>query len=315
MDDLVKQGHPYRRLLSIVPFDELCRPLEGLYSRRGRGGYAASTMFKALLLQWLEDLSDRELERYLEENVAAKLFCGFELGDETPDHSTFRVMRDRIGVQGLAGLFNRVREAFRSAGLVREVFTFVDATHLISKANMWRERDRMVEQGEARLDNETVGRLAVDRQARFGRKGRLKWYGYKLHAGVDMSHGLITRVAATPANVEDEKAARHVLPRHGMVFADKAFCVGQAASAMRRRGLHSGAILRAKMRGKDFDKDRWLNSVRMPYESTFSKFEKWARYRGTTKCQFQAFMQAFAHNMKRLLAIDASPLVLGPHCA
>jgi IS5 family transposase len=315
VSDLVKETHPYRRLLSMVPFEELCKPLEGLYSRRGRSGYAASTMFKALLLQWMEDLSDRELERYLEENVAAKFFCGFELGDETPDHSSFRVMRGRIGTQGLAELFNRVRDALKVAGLVREVFTFVDATHLISKLDMWKERDRLIGEGEAKLNNETVGKVAVDPQARFGKKGRLRWYGYKIHAGVDMSHGFIARVAVTPANVEDEKAMRHVLPRQGMVLADKAYCVGQAIGAMRRRGLHSGAILRKKMKAKNPDKDRWLNSVRMPYEGTFSKFQKRARYRGTTKCQFQAFMQALAHNMKRLVAIDALPLVFRPHCA
>ena len=55
---------------------------------------------------------------------------------------------------------------------------------------------------------------------------------------------MLSAIAATPANVEDEKGALHVLPRGGMVFADKAYCVGVAAMQMKRRGLHSGAILR-----------------------------------------------------------------------
>lgn len=308
-------GHPYRTLLALVPFEELCAPLKSRYSRLGRGGYPAQTLFKALLLQWMEDLSDRELERFLAENLAGKLFCGFELGDPTPDHSTFRTMRDRIGTQGLALLFNRVRQSLKEAGLIREVFTFVDATHLISKMDLWRERDRIIEEGQDKLSNLNVAKVASDPEARFGRKGGQKWYGYKLHAGVDMSHGLIVKVAATPANVEDEKGARHVLPRQGMVFGDKAYCTGDAARQMRRRGLHSGAILRRDMRGKNPDKDHWLCSVRMPYESVFSKFEKRARYRGVAKCQFQAFMQAFAHNMKRLVRIGAPPLILMPRCA
>jgi IS5 family transposase len=143
----------------------------------------------------------------------------------------------------------------------------------------------------------------------------MKWFGYKIHAGIDMAHGLISRVAATPANVEDNAGARHVLPRQGMVFADKAYSVGGAQREMRRRGLHSGAILRNQMKAKNPDKDRWLAGVRMPYESTFARFEKRARYRGLAKCQFQAFMQAFSHNFKRLLAIGAAPLILRPDCA
>lgn len=313
--DLVKPEHPYRRLLAMVDFEGLCSPLQSKYGVRGRAGYPVAGLFKALLLQWMEDLSDRELERYLEENVAGKFFCGFELGDPTPDHSTFGVMRERIGTHGLAKLFNRVRDQLKAQGLVREVFTFVDATQLISKMSLWRERDRLIEDGESKLSNTTVGKVATDPEARFGRKGRSKWYGFKIHAGVDMSHGLITRVAVTPANVEDQQGAVHVLPREGMVFGDKAYGVGKAGLAIRFRGLHSGAVLKEDMKAKDRDKDRWLNSVRMPYEGTFSKFEKRARYRGTVKCQFQAFMQALSHNLKRLLVIDAPPLVFRPQCA
>ena len=42
--------------------------------------------FKCLLLQFFEDLSDRELERYLNENNAGKWFCEFGLSEPTPDH-------------------------------------------------------------------------------------------------------------------------------------------------------------------------------------------------------------------------------------
>lgn len=312
VDGLVREDHPYRRLLRIVPFEALCAPFRARYAPTGRAGYPAEAMLKALLLQWMEDLSDRELERFLRENLAGKLFCGFELGDETPDHSAFCLARARLGTERLAGLFNSLRDALRDAGLVREVFTFVDATQLTSKLSLWQERDRLVEKGEARLTNETVAQVAADPEARFGRKGGTRWYGYKVHAGVDMSQGLVTRVAVTPANVEDTKGARHVLPRSGMVFGDKAYGVGESAREMRRRGLHSGAILKDSMRGKDRDKDRWLTSVRMPYEGTFARLSKRARYRGLVKCQFQAFMSALAHNLKRLVALDAAPLALRP---
>ena len=45
----------------------------------------------------MEDISDRELERYLQENNAAKWFCDFSLTEKTPDHSVFSRIRKRIG--------------------------------------------------------------------------------------------------------------------------------------------------------------------------------------------------------------------------
>ena len=315
VSDLVSENHPYRQLLSIVPFEELCVGLGKFYSATGRKGYPPVTMFKALLLQWMEDLSDRELERFLQENLAGKFFCGFELGDATPDHSSFEVMRERIGTSGLADLFNDVRAALVRVGLIREVFTFVDATQLISKVNLWKERDRAIGLGEEKLSNQNISKVAVDKDARMGKKSDKRWFGYKIHVSVDMSQGLITKVAVTPANVEDTKGAKHVMPRQGMVFGDKAYGVGDSARQMKRRGVHSGAVLKNDMKAKNPDKDRWLTSVRMPYESTFSKFEKRARYRGVRKCQFQAFMQALSLNCKRLLVIEAPPLILGPKYA
>ncbi len=90
----------------------------------------------------MEDLSDRELERYLDENIAAKLFCGFELTEDTPDYSTFSLVRKRLGTEGIGDLYKSVNQSLKSAGLVREVFTFVDATQLISKISLWEERDK-----------------------------------------------------------------------------------------------------------------------------------------------------------------------------
>ena len=43
-----------------------------------------------LLLQFMEDLSDREFERFIAENTAGKWFCDFDLIEKTPDFMTIR---------------------------------------------------------------------------------------------------------------------------------------------------------------------------------------------------------------------------------
>lgn len=43
----------------------------------GRAGYKVNACPKMLILQFMEDLGDRELARFLAENTATKLFCDF----------------------------------------------------------------------------------------------------------------------------------------------------------------------------------------------------------------------------------------------
>ncbi len=134
VDELVRKNHPYRKLLSIVDFGSLTRGLQSLLCRKhGRPGYNLESGFKALILQWMEDLSDRELERYLQENTAGKLFCSFSLSEKTPDHSYFCELRRRVGTEKLAKLFNKFGDKLMEKGLVSNAFTFVDASKMISK--------------------------------------------------------------------------------------------------------------------------------------------------------------------------------------
>ena len=85
IEDLVRRDHPYRKMLELVDFRGLLNPVAGLYHKKwGRPGYGVERGFKALMLQWMEDLSDRELERFLQENTSAKMFCDFSLTEKTP---------------------------------------------------------------------------------------------------------------------------------------------------------------------------------------------------------------------------------------
>jgi len=87
-----------------------------------------------------------------------------------------------------------LRNQLKTQGYVSEVFTFVDATHLISKATLWKERDKVIEAKLEKLNNQTVTYFAADKDARFGAKSKNKfWFGYKKHVLVDMQSGLINQ--------------------------------------------------------------------------------------------------------------------------
>ena len=63
-------------------------------------------------------------------------------------------------------MFSLVREGLKQAGLIREVFTFVDASHLVSKLSTWSDRDKAIEKGLETFNNETANKVAADKQAR-----------------------------------------------------------------------------------------------------------------------------------------------------
>ena len=115
----------------------------------------------------MEDLRDQRMQRYLSENLAAKWFCELGLDQPTPDHSYFGDFRKRIVSQGPMDIFAQVRESLKAMGLVREVFTFVGVSMLISKLTTWDERDKAVKAGLERFNNETASQVALDPQAHF----------------------------------------------------------------------------------------------------------------------------------------------------
>ena len=272
-------------------------------------GFGILRLFKCLLLQFMEYLSDRELERFLKENNAGKWFCEFSLTEASPTHTIFTRARERIGTERLAMIFNELRDQLKAQGYINEVFSFVDASQLISKAALWKERDKAIKKKYDKLNNEISPKVAHDKQARIGCKGKDKyWYGYKKHVCVDMQSGFINKIAITPANTTDAQGLKHVCPEQGAIFADKAYCVKPATEVAARKECHLAAIKKNNMKGKDKDKDHWYSKMRAPYERVFSQQNKRVRYCGIMKNQFTAFMEGICFNLKRLVILKPSGL-------
>jgi len=313
--DLTEQvkGHKLCKIQETVDLSSLVYRLKDLETDIGRHGYGLDVGLKALFLQFFYDLSDRQLEERLRYDLGFKWFCGFTAFEQTPDHSYFGRFRERVGTKRIGKLFKAIVNKAKEKHLIRGVFHFVDATSIITKNTTWAERDKAIKEGEEALNNANIKKYSADPQARFGCKGKSKfWFGYKGHIGVDMGSGLIQTAALTPANISDQAGFKFICPREGqMVFGDKSYCLKPAQIVMKARGAISAAILKHNMIGKNKDLDRWRSSVRAPFEGVFSKCEKRARYRGQAKVQFQFFMDAIVHNVKRLVAINAPPLFVG----
>ena len=247
----------------------------------------------------------------MKENNAGKWFCDFDITARTPNFSLFSKIRKKIGTKNLSKIFQNLRDQLKSKGYINEVFNFVDASHLISKANLWKERDKAIKARYEKLNNETLPKVANDKEARIGCKGKDKyWYGYKKHVSVDMQSGLINKVAITPANISDSKGFKHICPYQGIVYADKGYCSKSTENIAKYNNCHLAAIKKNNMKIKNKDLDKWRIKIRFPYERVFSQQRKRTRYLGVVKNQFSAFMEAICFNLKRLVVLDTGGLYL-----
>ena len=121
LDDIVEKKHAYRACDRLVDFHALAKPMHARYSDLGRREIGAERGLRMLILQFVEDRSDREMERFIRENVAARRFCGFAVNESTPDRSCFGAFRKRLGTEGLMEIFDVMRTAMKEAGLIREI--------------------------------------------------------------------------------------------------------------------------------------------------------------------------------------------------
>ena len=95
-----------------------------------------------------------------------------------------------------------------------------------------------------------------------------------------------------------------LFPENGAVYVDKGYCDKNAKKATAKRNLYLASIKKNNMKGKNKDLDKWYTKLRSPYERVFSKTNHRVRYQGIAKSQFTAFMEAMAHNFKRVVVFN-----------
>ena len=307
LEKLVKEDNVFRKINDLVNFYDIVSPYYSLYSGIGVKGIDIVKGFKCLLVQFWEDLSDREMEKALECNIAIKWFCGFGLLEETPDHSYFGKLRKRLGTKNVADIFNKVNQVLSDKGYFGNIFKFIDATSIITKTALWEERDKAIKDGEEKLNNLVINKYTADKQAKWGAKSKNKiWFGYKLHGSVDMRFGLIDKLAITPANILDPQALQNICPENQMIFMDKLYDTKKVNLILKAKNCASGIIRKNNNKTKNRDLDKYRSKTRMPFECTFSKIRKRAKFRGQAKVTMQYFFEALCHNLKK--GITAKPL-------
>ena len=94
---LIPENHLLRKINQMISFNFIYDLVAPYYPTNGRPSVDPVSMFKMLLVGYLYGVkSERRLVQEVQLNIAYRWFCGFELTDKIPDHSTLKIAVESI---------------------------------------------------------------------------------------------------------------------------------------------------------------------------------------------------------------------------
>jgi IS5 family transposase len=313
----------------VINFTKIERKLKKKYSPKARldgaPAYPPIQLFKILLLQQWYNLSDYEVEELLIVRLDFIKFVGLSMDGEIPDHSTICRFRNKLLELNLYDkLFNEINNQLEDIGILVKSGVLVDATIVESSRRPRKTVKVMAEdRNEEELSEEssqTEIEYSSDTEAKWLKKGKKAYYGYKVHASVDSKDGFITGGHVTSANKSDTSEFKQVVEESNVesgmyVLADKGYDSKSNKEYLRARNIKDGIMEKAQKNKKLSEESKIRNSViskvRYKIERTFGTLKQHynfrrARYVGRRKVELEFFLKAMAHNIKKAVLLCAS---------
>jgi IS5 family transposase len=219
------------------------------YSDGAKGGRPPCDpvmMFKVLVIQAHNNLSDERTEFLINDRLSFMRFLGLSLGDRVPDATTIWLFREKLTRAGaIEKLFDRFDQTVRAAGYIPMSGQIVDASLVAAP----RQRPTDAEKADlkaGRIPQEWQNKPAKLRQKDRDAGWTVKFtkakpkadgtaqvdiavpaFGYQSHIAIDRRHGLIRRWAVTDAAAYAGRMLRDGLldktNTAGDVWADTAY--------------------------------------------------------------------------------------------
>lgn len=301
-------------------------------AKGGRPPFDPVMMFKILVIQAQNDLSDDRAEFLINDRLSFMRFLGLGLTDKVPDAKTIWSFRERLTKAGaIEALFTRFDRAIREAGYVPMAGQIVDAS-LVSAP-----RQRNTEAEKADIKAGRVPQAWADKPAKLRQKDcDARWtlvfgkarmredgtkhadiaipvFGYKSHAGIDRRHGFIRRWDVTDASRHDGRMLRRGLldktNTGSTVWADSAYRSKANETFMEKHGFRS-QVHHRKPRGRPMAPNirrgnAGRSKVRAAIEHVFAQQKGpmglFIRTIGLVRARVKIGMANIAYNISRLV--------------
>ena len=264
LESRIPQGHPLRKIKQLVDFSFIRARVEHLYGKNGNISVDPAVILKLIFLLFYEKVkSERALIEHLPLRLDWLWFCGYDLDDQTPDHSVISKARRRWGSDVFAEFFAAILRQCIDAGLVDGQTIHIDSSMISANASkdtikpqlkllgqmLYSQLDEQTQSendsnnleelddkkdGENEEQGDGFKRCCIsntDPDARLSKKYGQHILGYKDHRVVDDQCGIITATITTAANVTDNKLLKEAVETHcantdtdpRTVVADKAY--------------------------------------------------------------------------------------------
>ena len=301
------------RLLDWEAIGFLLKPTRQAFV--GKTGYNPVKLFRALLLGQWHSLSDRELEHALRVRLDFMLFCDFSAHEAVPDHSTLCRFRNIMVEHGLYDLLLKAINAQLIAhGLKVESadHAVIDATVIESAARprkqidiipVDREEDEVASSEPPQIQT----RFSVDPDARWLKKGKRSYFGYKGFARVD-PQGYFEHCKLRPANEAEAPYFEQIIKgaTAKRILSDKGNASARNRNILKANGMKDGIMHRAS-RGHPLSRwqkrfNKLISKNRYVVEQSFGTLKRKfghtrSVYMGLAKTEAQFICKAICVNL------------------
>jgi transposase, IS5 family len=306
------------------------------YSDGGQGGrppFDPVMMFKILVIQATNNLSDERAEYLINDRLSFMRFLGLDLSDRVPDARTIWLFRERLTRAGAIGsLFECFDAMLRQSGYIAMSGQIVDASLVAAP------RQRNTDEEKKAIKDGRVPDQWKDKPAKLRQKDRdARWtvkftkakpredgstplvdlaipaFGYKNHVSIDRGFGFIRRWSATNAAAYEGRRLREGLldktNTASAVWADTAYRSAANEAFMAKNGFVSH-VHRKKPKGRAMpDAVRRANNakskIRSRVEHVFAEQKErmglFIRTIGIARATTKIGLANLVFNIKRLL--------------
>lgn len=336
-EQVVPKNHFLVKLKDMIDWQRYTRKFLAYYKGKGEVGqapYDPAMILKMLLVSYLYNISERQTEVVVNENLPVKFFVGLGVDQKAPDHSTLTWFKDRIiqnaGIKAYEELFDEIIIIAIEKGVKFGKLQIIDSVHTIANVNLINDERRRRE-GKAPRDAEASWGAKGNKivAGKDGKKHRETeyYYGYKDQVSLNAESGFVTSVVPGRANDYDGHKLKKLVEKDlkkgidiAVVAGDKGYDDGDNHYYLKEKGINSAIRLNNyRTEKKDGNKEGWIKlkesqeyqrglKERYKIEGKFGEAKKWhgftrCRYLGFVKHAIQSYLTFMVLNLKRLVKL------------
>jgi IS5 family transposase len=336
-EEKVPKDHFLRKLNEVIDWGRFTKRLLQYYKGKGEIGqapYDPTIILKMLLLCYLYNISERQVEVLANDSLSVACFLGLGANEKTPDHSTLTLFKNRLldngGRKAYEGLLDETIRIAQDKGVNFGKLQIVDTVHVVADVNLEKDKARHKD-GKAPRDKDAAWgvkseKVIVDKDGKRGKKADY-FYGYKNQVSLNAKAEMITSVKPGYGNEYDGRWLPYLVERDlkkgieaEVVAADRGYDDGENHYFLEQKGINSAIRLKkSRTEKKDANKEGWIElkeskeyqeGLRQRYkiERKFGEMKKWhgfgkCRYIGLARHAIQLFLTSMAVNLKRMVKL------------